>query len=124
MMAKVLGLGGVFFKSQDPKKLGAWYKQWLGVPYTDYGAFFISTDLPAGTKTVWTPFAQDTKYFEPSSQSFMLNLVVDNVDEALAQVKEGGATIIGETEDSPYGKFGRFLDPDGNKIELWELKQK
>ena len=123
-MGKVLGIGGVFFKSPEPAKLGEWYKQWLGVPYGPHGAFLPATELPPEAKIVWSPFSKDTTYFQPSTQPFMLNLIVDNLDEALAQVKEGGATIIGEPEDYPYGKFGRFLDPDGNKVELWQLKQK
>lgn len=121
-MAKVLGLGGIFFKSQDPAKLGEWYKQHLGMPYEkQQGAIMPAVDLPAKTKTVWSPFSKDTKYFEPSTQPFMLNLIVDNLDEALAQAKEGGATILGEIEDYPYGRFGRFMDPEGNKVELWQL---
>lgn len=122
-MAKVLGIGGVFFKSQDPAKLGAWYKEHLGMPYDKYGAFLPVTELPPTTKIVWTPFAQDTTYFAPSTQPFMLNLIVDNVDQVLEQVKQGGGTIVGEPEDYPYGRFGRFIDPDGNKVEIWEVKK-
>ena len=122
-MGKVLGIGGVFFKSQDPAKLGAWYKQYTGMPYSKYGAFMPVTEMPSNAKTVWTPFAQDTTYFDPSKQPFMLNLVVDNVDQILAQVKEGGGTVVGAAEDSDFGRFGHFIDPDGNKVEVWEPKK-
>lgn len=123
-MAKVLGVGGVFFKSNDSAKLGEWYKEWLGIPADpNYGASFQPDAMPAGGLTVWAPFKLDTDYFDPSPSSFMINLVVDNLDEALAQVQEGGAEVVGEIMDEPYGKFGWFIDPDGNKVELWEPKE-
>jgi predicted enzyme related to lactoylglutathione lyase len=122
-MARVLGLGGVFFRSRDPKALGDWYREWLGIPVTHpYGATFSPQDMPAGGVTVWNPFASDTKYFDPSTRELMFNLVVDDLDGALAQVQRGGATLVGKVEDHDYGRFGWFLDPDGNKIELWQLK--
>lgn len=121
-MAKVLGLGGIMFKSKDPEKLGEWYKKWLGIPVKGaYGAALPIADLPPNVKTAWAPFAADTTYFAPSTQAFMFNLVVDDLAGILKQIEEGGGTIIGEPEDSPYGKFGRFLDPEGNKVELWEV---
>ncbi len=122
-MAKVITVGGVFFKSKDAKGLGEWYQQWLGMPVEHpYGASLPPKDLPAGTMAVWTPFAADTDYFQPSEQSFMINLVVDDLDGALAQVKQGGAEQVGEIDDCEYGRFGWFLDPEGNKVELWEPK--
>ena len=122
-MAKALGVGGVFYKSRDAKALGEWYQRWLGVPYEKgSGASFMPSAMPAGSVTVWSPFAADTKYFQPSPREFMFNLVVDDVEGALAQVKEGGATIVGEIADESYGRFGWFVDPDGNKVELWEPK--
>jgi len=93
-MAKALGIGGVFFKSTDPKKLAAWYAEHLGM----------------------------TDYFAPSTKDFMINLIVDDVAVALQQVLAGGAQIIGEIADYDFGRFGHFVDPDGNKIELWEVK--
>jgi|GEM_PF-234076 len=123
-MAKVLGIGGVFFKSPDPAKLGEWYKQYTGMPYSKYGAFLPVTELPPNAKSAWTPFSKDTDYFAPSTQPFMLNLIVDNVDQILEQVKQGGGTVVGAPEDSPFGRFGRFVDPDGNKVEVWEVKSK
>jgi predicted enzyme related to lactoylglutathione lyase len=122
-MAKVLGVGGVFFKSDDSKKLSAWYKKWLDVPaHPEWGASFTPDAVPAGGFTVWAPFTSDTTYFEPSTSSFMINLMVDDLERALAQVAEGGAEVVGEVQDEPYGKFGWFIDPDGNKVELWEPK--
>lgn len=122
-MAKVLGAGGIFFKSEDPKKLGEWYQTWLGVPVEPpYGASFSPASMPEGGLTVWAPFQADTDYFEPSDRDYMFNLVVDDLDGALAQVREGGAELVGDVEDYPYGRFGHFVDPEGNKVELWEPK--
>lgn len=123
-MAKVLGVGGIFFKSADPNALGEWYKKWLGVNIDPSygGCSFPPATMPEGGYTIFAPFKQDTSYFEPSKQPFMINLIVDDVDDALAQVKEGGAKLSGEPEDTEFGKFGWFIDPDGNKIELWKPK--
>lgn len=121
-MAKVLGLGGIFFKSKDPKALLAWYQSTLGMSDEsgDYVSLFPAA-MPAGGCTVFSPFKQDTTYFAPSDQPFMFNLVVDDVDGALAQVVAAGGTLAGEVNDSgEYGRFGWFLDPDGNKVELWQ----
>jgi len=123
-MAKALGVGGVFFKSEDPEKLGRWYQKWLGVPVEHpFGASFRPESLPPGAMTVWAPFSSSTTYFEPSTRDYMFNLMVDNLEEALSQVAEGGAEIVGEIQDEDYGRFGWFVDPDGNKVELWEPKE-
>ncbi len=122
-MAKVIGVGGVFFKSKDSAALGKWYKKHLGVPVeAPYGANFKPETMPVGGLTVWAPFKHDTDYFAPSEKEFMFNLVVDNLDEALEQVRAGGAQVMDETMDEEYGKFGWFVDPEGNKVELWEPK--
>jgi len=114
-MAKVVGVGGIFFKSSDPEKLGAWYQKWLGVPVEPpYGANFKPDTVPVGGLTVWAPFKKDTDYFNPSTSDFMFNLMV---------VGEGGAEIVGEIMEEDYGRFGWFVDPDGNKVELWEPKE-
>ena len=120
-MAKVLGLGGLFFKSQDPAALRAWYAQWLGLASDDYGANFAPAAMPPGAHTVWSPFPDSTEYFDPSSDAFMFNLIVDDLDGALAQVRSGGAKVVGNVEDYEYGRFGWFIDPDGHKVELWQL---
>lgn len=120
-MARVLGVGGVFFRSKDPKALGDWYREWLDLPVEHpYGAAFEPAAMPAGGRTVWAPFEADTSYFEPSDRPFMFNLVVDDLDAALAQVRDGGAEVVGEIEEYDYGRFGWFVDPEGNKVELWE----
>jgi predicted enzyme related to lactoylglutathione lyase len=120
-MAKALGVGGVFFKSPDPKRLNRWYAQWLGLPVGEGpGVSFEPRNMPANSFTVWSAFDADTSYFSPSDKEFMFNLVVDNLEEALEQVKEGGAQVVGEIEEYDNGRFGWFIDPDGNKVELWE----
>jgi len=120
-MAKVLGVGGVFFKSPDPEKLYEWYERWLGFkaePQSGIG--FQPRNMPKGSVTVWSAFKSSSGYFAPSAKEFMFNLVVDDLRGALSQVGEGGAQIIGDAEESEYGKFGWFMDPYGNKVELWE----
>lgn len=120
-MARILGVGGVFFRARNPEKLGDWYKEWLGVPISHpHGAIFKHDSLPPGGFTVWAPFDQDTTYFNPSEREFMFNLIVDNLDDALLQVQEGGARVVGEIEEHEFGRFGWFLDPQGNKVELWQ----
>lgn len=121
-MAKALGIGGVFFKSADPAALAAWYKEWLRIELDQSfnGCCFYPGQLPDKSYSVWSPFDSNTDYFNPSDQSFMINLIVDDLPEALAQVVEGGASLVGEPEKSQFGRFGWFLDPDGNKVELWQ----
>lgn len=122
-MAKVIGIGGVFFKCKDPKALGQWYGEHLGMPIQDFGGgVLMPADQPEGGYTVWGPFAEDTEYFNPSKREFMLNLVVDDLDAALAQVSAAGATLVGDPEEHEMGKFGWFVDPEGNKVELWQPK--
>ncbi len=123
-MAKALGIGGVFFKSADPAALASWYQKWLHIDLeqTFTGCCFSPDQLPAKSFSVWSPFEGDTDYFEPSKQSFMINLIVDDLTEALSQVAEGGAVLVGETEELEFGIFGWFMDPDNNKVELWQPK--
>lgn len=122
-MAKALGIGGIFFKSTDPQKLIAWYQTTLGIASesTDYAAF-LPVSIPPGGCTVFSPFKASTDYFAPSTREFMFNLMVDDLDGALSQVAAGGAELVGEVQSFDYGRFGWFLDPDGNKVELWEPK--
>jgi predicted enzyme related to lactoylglutathione lyase len=119
-MAKVLGVGGIFFKSPDPKRLGEWYTKWLGMEVTEWGIAYDPKGMPANSQTVWNAFDAKTDYFDPSQKGFMFNLIVDDVEEAIKQVREGGAEIVGEIQKFDYGSFGWFMDPDGNKVELWE----
>ncbi len=123
-MAKVLGVGGIFFKSPDPQRLYQWYSRWLGLPVqTEAGMTFVAFlphSMPRNGYTVWSAFEAKTTYFSPSDNEFMFNLVVDDLEEALRQVRAGGAQVVGEVEKSEYGQFGWFMDPDGNKVELWQ----
>lgn len=119
-MAKVLGVGGVFFKSDNPTKLRDWYSQWLGLDKEGPGGSFSPAKMPENSYTVWSAFDSSTSYFSPSSKEFMLNLIVDHLENALQQVKEGGAEIVGKIENYDYGRFGWFMDPDGDKVELWQ----
>jgi predicted enzyme related to lactoylglutathione lyase len=119
-MAKVLGVGGIFFKSQNPKSLYEWYTKWLGMEFQDWGTAYFPGNMPTNSQTVWSAFDAQTDYFAPSANPFMFNLIVDNVEEAIQQVKSGGAEVVGEIQKFDYGSFGWFVDPDGNKVELWE----
>ncbi len=114
VMAKVLGVGGVFFKSPDAAALRAWYSKWLGVPAGEYGAMFSPEAMPPGGMTIWNPFASTTDYFSPSKAPFMINLIVDNLDGAVAQVREGGALVV-KTEDSDYGRLAGSSIPMATK---------
>ena len=120
-MAKILGLGGIFFKCQDPEALAKWYQQWLGMdPAFPYGLSFKPEAVPANAWHVWGPFKQDTDYFNPSDKPFMFNLMVDDLDAMLKQIEPSGCQIMAETERGEYGDFGWFIDPEGNKVELWQ----
>lgn len=126
MNKRVTGIGGIFFKAEDPKNLKEWYGKHLGLPVDDHGASFrwIETDqkdkVPA--LTVWSPFKSDTTYFNPSEKPYMFNYRVENLAALLNVLKEEGVQIVGEMEEYSYGKFGWIMDPEGNKIELWEPK--
>jgi predicted enzyme related to lactoylglutathione lyase len=126
-MKRVTGLGGVFFKTSDPKKLKEWYGKHLGLPVDEYGASFRWIDVDnkeakAPALTAWSPIKEDTTYFAPSEKPFMFNYRVENLVELLRVLKEEGVHVVGEIEEFSYGKFGWIMDPDGNKIELWEPK--
>ena len=120
-MAKVLGIGGIFFKSKDPKALATWYAEHLGFQIAQYGGTsFPAAELPKNAYSVWSPFPPDTAYFAPSTKEFVLNLMVDDVAAVLARAVAGGGQQAGEIERSDYGSFGWCIDPEGNKIELWQ----
>ncbi|XLS29561.1 VOC family protein [Flavobacteriaceae bacterium M23B6Z8] len=123
MKNRVTGIGGVFFTSENPQKLKEWYKERLGLPVDQYGCSFKwrpENDPEKIAMTQWSPFEAKTSYFEPSTKNFMLNYRVENLVELLKILKEEGVTIVGEMEEYEYGKFGWIMDPEGNKIELWE----
>src|ERR1700743_2083291 len=124
-MKKVIGIGGVFFKSTDPKAMNEWYKKNLGIPTSDWGASFDwrHDDNPDKKgATAWSTFPETTKHFNPSEKPFMINYVVEDLVALVEELKKDGVTILDEIEDSDFGKFVHILDPEGNKIELWEAK--
>ena len=122
-MKKVTGLGGIFFKCKDPNKIKEWYKTNLGLNTNDYGASFEWRQIDDSTKkglTQWTPFAEKTKYFEPSTKDFMINYRVEHLEALVEDLKHNGVTIVDTIQTYDYGKFIHILDVEGNKIELWE----
>lgn len=121
-MKRVTGIGGIFFKSGDPKKLKEWYKKHLEVSDVFTWKEAGKPEGTADAVTAWSPFKNDTTYFEPSNKPFMFNYRVDNLVELLRVLKEEGVEVVGEVQEFSYGKFGWIMDPEGNKIELWEPK--
>lgn len=123
MSKRVSGIGGIFFRSKDPKASRAWYNKHLGLNTHDYGATFEwrkSDNKESKGYTAWSPFPQDTEYMNPSGRDFMINFRVENLEELLSQLKAEGVEVVGEIETFEYGKFAHIMDPDGVKIELWE----
>ena len=117
-MGKVLGVGGVFFKTADVAATKAWYGRVLGIEAGDWGAYF--PPLPKGG-TAWNPSKADSDHFKPSEAPFMINYVVDDLDSLLAHVRAEGVEVLGEPEAMEgIGRFAWILDPAGVKIELWE----
>jgi len=124
-MKKVTGLGGVFFKSENPQNMNEWYAKNLGLETSEYGTTFEwrQAENPSlKGSTSWCAFPNDTKYFNPSSKPFMINYRVDNIVELVAELKKENVTIVDEIAEYDYGKFVHILDPEGNIIELWEPK--
>ena len=122
-MKRVIGLGGIFFKCKDVEKLKTWYGKHLGLEIGDWGVNFEWRQAEDPSKkgvTVWSPFKDTTKYFEPSPKEFMINYRVANLEWVVQQLKNEGVTILDEIQSFDYGKFVHILDPEDNKIELWE----
>jgi predicted enzyme related to lactoylglutathione lyase len=120
-MKRVTGLGGIFFKARDPKALGEWYRKHLGLDVSEWGgvAFEWANDSPTGT-TIWSPFKDSTDYFAPSTAPFMINFRVADLHALLAALRAEGCDVQDKVDESEYGKFGWVMDPEGNKLELWE----
>lgn len=123
-MKRVTGIGGIFFKAKNPDSLRAWYRRHLGIEIEDWGGFAFkwrSDEKSDGHgTTVWSIFNADTKYFEPSTSTFMINYRVDHLDELLRVLREEGCNVDPKVDSSEFGKFGWVMDPEGNRIELWQ----
>jgi predicted enzyme related to lactoylglutathione lyase len=121
-MARVTGIGGVFLRSADPKRLTAWYAEHLGVKVEPWGASFQwSDEVPKGTgQTAWSVFPADTKYFGDGAQQAMIDYRVDDLDALLQSLEAAGVWIDAKRQDEVYGRFAWIKDCDGNRVELWQ----
>jgi catechol 2,3-dioxygenase-like lactoylglutathione lyase family enzyme len=122
-MKRVTGIGGIFFKCKDPKRMKEWYRAHLGLDTDDYGTNFEwrQGGNPALKGfTQWSPFAGETTYFDPSASDFMVGYRVENIEELVELLKAEGVTVLDSIEAFEYGKFVHILDLEGNKVELWE----
>lgn len=120
---RVTGIGGIFFKTSDPKKTKEWYSKNLGMKTDDYGTMFefrTSENPEQKAYLQWSPFSEKTKYFEPSQKEFMINYRVENMEALVEELKANGVTVLDSIATYDYGKFVHILDNDSNKIELWE----
>ena len=126
-MARVTGIGGVFFKAtNDQKALAEWYRKNLGLQFEPWGGAILKwpdDKADDGGLTVWHVADKNTEWFSPSRSSFMINYRIDNMDDMLAQLRQNGVEIVKGPDADDNGKFAWILDPDGNKVELWEPKQ-
>jgi catechol 2,3-dioxygenase-like lactoylglutathione lyase family enzyme len=119
----ITGLGGIFFKSKDPKALADWYRDVLGLSVESWGGAMLRYDAPGHPPLlVWSAFPETTQHFAPSTREFMLNFAVDDLDAILHKLHQKGVPILKRDDSDPNGKFAWLLDPDGTKIELWEPK--
>jgi predicted enzyme related to lactoylglutathione lyase len=123
-MKRVTGIGGIFFKAKDPAALQAWYKQHLGIDVQAWGgAAFDWTDdagKPVAGTTAWSIFSAQTDHFAPSTASFMVNYRVHDLHALLKALRDEGCNVLEKIDESEYGKFAWVVDPEGNKVELWE----
>lgn len=120
---KVTGVGGIFFFTENPKETREWYNQNLGIDTNDYGATFEFRNLNKPdeiNQLQWSPFKQGSQYFAPSKKEFMINYHVQNIEGLVKNLKEKGVTVLDDIATYEYGKFVHIMDPEGNKIELWE----
>lgn len=120
---RVTGIGGIFFKSNDPEKSRQWYNKNLGLVTNEYGSLFefrTGADPDKIGYLQWSPFPENTKYFDPSSKDFMINYRVENIEALVEELKSNGVNVLDSIETYDYGKFVHIMDQDNNKIELWE----
>jgi predicted enzyme related to lactoylglutathione lyase len=118
-MARVIGIGGVFLKARQPDTLGAWYQRHLGFDIQAWGGASFPCDRPGGV-TAWSLFPEASDYFAPSTAAFMVNYVVEDLDALLEALRSEGCEVDPRVEASEFGKFGWVMDPEGNRIELWQ----
>lgn len=123
-MKRVTGIGGIFFKAKDPQALHAWYKRHLGIDVQAWGGTSFSWEntegKPIGGSTVWSVSDEKDDPFSPSTSSFMVNYRVEDLLSLIKVLKEEGCNVLEKIDDSEYGKFGWVIDPEGNKVELWQ----
>lgn len=120
----VTGVGGVFFKAKDPKALAAWYRDVLGLPLEAWGGAVLRYDSPAHPPALaWNVLPAKTTYFAPSASEFMVNYAVDDMDAIVARLEAKGVTVLKRSDDDPSGRFAWIMDPEGNKVELWQPKR-
>ncbi|MES2070076.1 MAG: VOC family protein [Pseudomonadota bacterium] len=123
-MKRVVGIGGVFFKAKNPEKLREWYRDHLGFSLEEWGGAVFQPSGANGPianeKTVWSLFPDDSDYFAPSTQAFMINYRVDDLHALLTQLRSEGCAVDAKVDESEFGKFGWVMDPEGNRVELWE----
>ena len=123
-MRRVTGIGGIFFSARDPKALCAWYRKHLGIDVQDWGGTAFTWTDSAGSPmkgtTIWSVSSAEGKQFAPSKSTFMINYRVEDLAELLKALREEGCDVLEKTDDSEYGKFGWVMDPEGNKVELWQ----
>ena len=120
---RAVGFGGVFFKARDADALAKWYVDNLGLPQDETGIHFLSRDESVGAQTVFATFDDASPYFGKSEQRFMINFRVDDLDALLARLKGSGVEILPEREEYDFGRFAWIVDPEGNRVELWEPKE-
>jgi predicted enzyme related to lactoylglutathione lyase len=122
-LKRVTGIGGIFFKCKDPKKMREWYSTHLGINTNQYGGVFEwyqGADSSKKGFTQWSPFSEKTHYFEPSTKDYMINYRVANLEALVKELKKENVTIADTMESYDYGKFIHIIDMEGNKLELWE----
>lgn len=123
-MTRVIGIGGIFFKARDPQALRAWYREHLGMDIQEWGGMAFGWNHPdmcdRDGATVWSVFKESSNYFAPSSAPFMVNYIVHDLDAVLVALRAEGCAVDDKTDDSGHGKFGWVMDPEGNRIELWQ----
>jgi catechol 2,3-dioxygenase-like lactoylglutathione lyase family enzyme len=117
----ITGIGGIFFKAKDPKALAAWYRDVLGMPVEAWGGAALRYDAPKHPPALaWNAFPASTKYFAPSTSGLMIDYAVDDMDALLARLRSKGVKVLKLDDSDPNGRFAWVLDPEGNKVELWE----